>query len=250
MLPPGGNGPRAGFCGDMMTSTAFPIRAVLFDLDETLTDRRLSLARFAHAFRDAFVSDLDGVGVEVVHHTLQQADGGGYRSRNEVFADLLEALPWRVQRSIEDLAMHWQTVFPRCAMPMAGLDRVLDTLDSWGVRMGIITKGGAVVQNLKVDALHLRPRMGTILVSEAIGMEKPDPRIFRRAVEDLGIGPSEAVYVGDHPIKDVLGAAAAGLRPIWLRRSIPWPDGYPPPLQLDALSALPSLLRERLSHHH
>jgi putative hydrolase of the HAD superfamily len=81
--------------------------------------------------------------------------------------------------------MHWQTVCPRCAMPMAGLDRVLDTLDSWGVRMGIITKGGAVVQNLKVDALHLRPRMGTILVSEAIGMEKPDPRIFRRAVEDL-----------------------------------------------------------------
>jgi FMN phosphatase YigB (HAD superfamily) len=44
--------------------------------------------------------------------------------------------------------------------------------------MGIITNGGTVVQNLKVDALHLRPRMSTILVSEAIGIEKPDPRIF------------------------------------------------------------------------
>jgi hypothetical protein len=53
---------------------------------------------------------LNGVGVEVVHQTLQQADGGGYRSRHEVFADLLEALPWRVQMSIEDLTMHWQTV--------------------------------------------------------------------------------------------------------------------------------------------
>lgn len=131
---------------------------------------------------------------------------------------MLEALPWRVQRSMDDLAMHWRAVFPRCAMPMAGLDRVLDTLDSWGVRMGIITNGGTVVQNLKVDALRLRPRMSTILVSEGIGMEKPDPPIFRRAAEDLGIGPSEAVYVGDHPIKDVFGAAAAGLRPIWLRR--------------------------------
>jgi putative hydrolase of the HAD superfamily len=85
--------------------------------------------------------------------------------------------------------------------------------------------------------------MGTILVSEAIGVEKPDPRIFRRATEGLGIGPSEAIYVGDHPIKDVLGAAATGLTPIWLRRSSPWPEGHPPPLQLDALSALPSLLK-------
>jgi len=64
----------------MITSTAFPIRAVLFDLDETLSDRRLSLTRFAHAFRDEFASDLDDVGVEVVHQTLQQADGGGYRA--------------------------------------------------------------------------------------------------------------------------------------------------------------------------
>jgi putative hydrolase of the HAD superfamily len=95
-----------------------------------------------------------------------------------------------------------------------------------------------------VDALHLRPRMGPILVSEAIGIEKPNPLIFRRAAEDLGIGPSEAVYVGDHPIKDVLGAAAAGLRPIWLRRGIPWPDEHPPPLQLDALRTLPSLLKK------
>jgi putative hydrolase of the HAD superfamily len=227
----------------MITSAAFPIRAVLFDLDETLSDRHLSLARFAHAFRDEFASDLDDVGVEVVRHTLQQADGGGYRSRNEVFADLLEALPWRVRRSIDDLGIHWQAVFPRCAVPMAGLDRVLDTLDSWGMRMGIISNGGAVVQNLKVDALHLRPRMDTILVSEAIGIEKPDPLIFRRAVEDLGIGPSDAVYVGDHPIIDVLGAAAAGLQSIWLRRSIPWPDRHPSPLKLDALSALPSLLK-------
>ncbi len=111
--------------------------------------------------------------------------------------------------------------------------------------MGIITNGGTAVQNLKVDALRLRPRMGAILVSEAIGIEKPDPRIFHRAAEDLGIAPSDAVYVGDHPIIDILGAAAAGLTSIWLPRGIPWPDGHPSPLRLDALRDLPALL-ERL----
>jgi len=151
---------------------AFSIRAVLFDLDETLSDRRRSLARFARAFRDEFAPDLDVISIEVVHQALQRADGGGYRPLDEVFADLLEMLPWRVRRSIDDLRLHWHDVFPRCAMPMPGLDRVLDTLDSWGMDMGIITNGGTVVQNLKVDALRLRSRMSTILVSEAIGIAK------------------------------------------------------------------------------
>ena len=225
---------------------SFFIRAVLFDLDETLSDRHRSLSRFSRAFRDEFAPDLDGISVEVVHQALQRADGDGYRPRVEVFADLLEALPWRVRRPIDDLRLHWQAVFPRCAMPMPGLNHVLDTLDAWGMPMGIITNGGTAVQNLKVDALRLRPRMGTILVSEAIGIAKPDPRIFHRAAEDLGIAPSDAVYVGDHPLIDILGAAAVGLTPIWLPRGIPWPDGHPPPLcQLDALRDLPALL-ERL----
>jgi putative hydrolase of the HAD superfamily len=45
-----------------------------------------------------------------------------------------------------------------------------------------------------------------------VGVEKPDPRIFRMALERMGIEPEDAVYVGDVYEIDVVGARAAGMR--------------------------------------
>lgn len=54
-------------------------------------------------------------------------------------------------------------------------------------------------QNLKIDALGLRHRLKVIIISEAVGMAKPDPAIFHLAAEGLGVSLSELWYVGDHP---------------------------------------------------
>src|SRR5579875_1651506 len=162
------------------------MQAVLFDLDETLSDRSGSLSRFAQAFLEQFALDLDVVSAGAIEDAICQADGDGYRPRDEVFGDLLEVLPWRVKRPVNDLRVHWHAVFPRCAAPMPGLHTVLDTLRA-SLRMGIITNGGTRVQNLKIDTLGLRPYMDTILVSEAVGLAKPDHRIFHRALADLKV---------------------------------------------------------------
>jgi putative hydrolase of the HAD superfamily len=105
--------------------------------------------------------------------------------------------------------------------------------------MGIITNGPAAGQNVKIDALGIRHKMTCIIISEAVGVKKPDERIFRMAVDTLNVAPSEAWYVGDHPINDVLAAAAAGWTAIWLRGRHPWPDGHPEPaFQIDSLEEL------------
>jgi putative hydrolase of the HAD superfamily len=57
----------------------------------------------------------------------------------------------------------------------------------------------------------------TILISDAEGSSKPDPRIFRRALERLDITPTRSVFVGDHAEVDVAGARAAGMQAIWRR---------------------------------
>jgi putative hydrolase of the HAD superfamily len=54
------------------------------------------------------------------------------------------------------------------------------------------------------------------MISEAVGVKKPDARIFAQALAAVGCRASQAWFVGDHPVNDVLGAAAVGLRPIWL----------------------------------
>lgn len=68
----------------------------------------------------------------------------------------------------------------------------------------------------------------TIVISSLHGYRKPDVRIFRSALDRLRLQPSEAVYVGDSWMRDVVGASDAGIHPIWIRRSLlhaPEPDG-------------------------
>ncbi len=57
-----------------------------------------------------------------------------------------------------------------------------------------------------------------LVISSEVGADKPDPRIFRRAVELAGVAPAEALHVGDDAVCDWEGAAAAGLRAFALDR--------------------------------
>jgi putative hydrolase of the HAD superfamily len=57
----------------------------------------------------------------------------------------------------------------------------------------------------------------SIVISDAEGIGKPDRRIFHRALEELNVTASQAVFVGDHPEVDVAGARAAGMRAVWRR---------------------------------
>jgi 2-haloalkanoic acid dehalogenase type II len=70
-----------------------------------------------------------------------------------------------------------------------------------------------------------------VLISEAVQAYKPDPLVFRRALQQLGLEPHEVLHVGDSDIDDVGGAKAAGLRVAWLNRNgrprrpeVPAPD--------------------------
>ena len=86
----------------------------------------------------------------------------------------------------------------------------LERLRAAGVRLGVVSNSdGRVAEALAAAGLaHL---FEVIVDSHVAGVEKPDPRIFRIALEALGVDPSEALYVGDLYEVDVIGARAAGL---------------------------------------
>jgi putative hydrolase of the HAD superfamily len=79
------------------------------------------------------------------------------------------------------------------------------------------------MQQAKLSALALASAFDAVLISEAEGLSKPDPAIFHRALERLGVAPGHAVFVGDHPDFDVAGARAAGLRAVWRPGSLARP---------------------------
>ena len=79
----------------------------------------------------------------------------------------------------------------------------------------------------------------TVLISDAEGVSKPDPEIFRRALERLGVDAAHACYIGNHPEVDVAGARAAGLKAVWRRDPF-----LPPPAEADGvIEELGDLLR-------
>jgi len=95
----------------------------------------------------------------------------------------------------------------------------LQWLRQQGYRLGLISNAGDDhdVQTL-VDQAHLRPYFDIILTSAALGIRKPNPRIFHAALDYWGIQPSQAAMVGDTLGADILGARNAGLYSIWLTR--------------------------------
>lgn len=66
---------------------------------------------------------------------------------------------------------------------------------------------------------NLTPLFKTIVVSGDIEINKPDPEIFHRALNQVHLSPHETIYVGDNPIDDIQGALGVGMSPIWIRRT-------------------------------
>ena len=100
-------------------------------------------------------------------------------------------------------------------------ERVLARLRAGGLRAGVISNSNGSVQGI-LEELGLARHLDFILDSAVVGVEKPDPRIFRMALDEANVAPTEAVYIGDLYSVDVLGARGAGLRAILLDPGKVW----------------------------
>ncbi|MCU1549572.1 MAG: family hydrolase [Glaciihabitans sp.] len=94
----------------------------------------------------------------------------------------------------------------------------LDAMQSAGVRVGVLTNGASDTQREKLVALGIADRFDAIMVSGELGVAKPDPAVFERALEAIGASADEAAHVGDSVFADVGGSVASGLTSVWLNR--------------------------------
>lgn len=110
----------------------------------------------------------------------------------------------------------------------ADVEPVLRQLKARGIRIGIISNWDTRLRRIS-DGLGLSRLVDFLVISAEAGVRKPSPGIFRLALEKAGVGPDEAVHVGDLPEEDGMGARRAGLRPILIdRRERVTPVTLPP----------------------
>jgi putative hydrolase of the HAD superfamily len=92
-------------------------------------------------------------------------------------------------------------------------------------RLGIVSNFYGNLETV-CHNVSVRPLFGVIVDSERVGISKPDPRIFMKALDGLEVRPADAVFVGDSAARDMAGARALGMRHIWLTGE-PAPPGGP-----------------------
>lgn len=196
---------------------------VLLDLDNTLVDRDSAFATWVHGLaRD------EGADESAARRVLE-VDDSGYGERDDVAAAIRrefgvtdddETLLDRMRHEhVEHVELH------------DGVTRALEALAGRGVDIAVLTNGNVKQQTMKLEHVGLAHLVDGAVISESAGLEKPDPEIFRRAVEGRGASVDDAWMVGDNVDADIRGAQEAGLRTGWVSLGRDWPGGAAPTVQ-------------------
>lgn len=105
--------------------------------------------------------------------------------------------------------------FKHCCVPFANLTQTLEELKIRDLLLGMITNGYGHFQMENITALGIEKYFEIILVSEWEGIKKPDPLIYKRALDKLNVSPNQSIFVGDHPDNDVKASRMVGMTGVW-----------------------------------
>ena len=226
-----------------------PLRAVLFDAGNTLLF--LDYARIAAAVGGALDVTLSGARLAAGAPAAARAMERSRVSDRERAIAYLEALfreagiPEARMAEVHQALIRLHAERHLWSGIAADAHEALARLRRAGLRLGIVSNSDGRVEEA-LTAAGLRPYFDVVVDSALAGVEKPDPAIFRTALDALGVAAEEALYVGDLYEVDVLGANAAGIPAVLLV-----PPAAPRPLGCAAVGSLRALaddlLKERIA---
>lgn len=176
-------------------------RLVCFDLDNTLIDRTTAFGEWARWW-----SAEAGLG-EAGADWLVAYDNNGFTPRSELFGGLERK--FGVAPTVED----YDREHPLFIRVEDAVLEGLGALRAAGWRLAVVTNGAVLQQTLKLERTGIAAAVDFCCVSEAVGVRKPDPRIFAIAAEGAGAA-LDGWMVGDQPGHDILGGRNAGLHTI------------------------------------
>ena len=76
----------------------------------------------------------------------------------------------------------------------------------------LVTDLFASIQTKKLKALKLIDYVDFIVANDEVGYDKPNAKMFTKALEKIGMTEKDVIMIGDHPVKDIQGAQNIGIR--------------------------------------
>ena len=201
------------------------IRAVLFDLDNTLTHRDQSIVAYSQHLADHYQHQLQQDERNLIQSIIRRIDHGGYPKKEylthpsiaaSVAYALQQELSWNSLPDLDELSQFWFQQFGLSAVAMPGAKSLLTELKQCGYKLAVISNGGHATRLSILQGLGFSHYFDAIVSSGLLGISKPNSEIFLHTSRQLGVSAQHCLYVGDHPMNDIQGASDAGMMAIWL----------------------------------
>jgi putative hydrolase of the HAD superfamily len=194
------------------------IAAVIFDLDNTLTDFMLAKTNAIKAAVDAMID----AGLEMTREEGHRRIFGIYEDKGIEYQRVFNAFLEQQLGHVDDRILAAAVVAYRRARDgslvlyphtMLTLNRLLKE----GYKLAVISDAPRFEAWLRLCYLQLQHMFDIVLTIDDTGHRKPSPQPFAMALEKLAVSASQAVMVGDWPERDIVGAREAGLHTVYAR---------------------------------
>jgi len=194
------------------------IKAVIFDLDNTLVD-------FMHMKRQAVsaaISSMIDAGLGLTHAEAQERIDAIYKERGIEFQSVFDQLLYDVFQKVDYKILSAGVIAYRRAreaalVPYAHVNMTLIALVKRGVKLAVVSDAPGREAWLRLCYLNFHHIFDSVVTFEDTGERKPSPAPFLRALELLKVKPYETLMVGDWAERDIVGAAQVGITTVFAR---------------------------------
>ncbi|NJE84250.1 TIGR02253 family HAD-type hydrolase [Thermococcus sp. CX2] len=194
------------------------IKVVFFDLDDTIVDT----SKLAEMARRNAIENMVRHGLPVdfdtAYHELLELINEYGSNFGRHFDYLLRRLdlPYDPKWVAAGVIAYHNTKFAHLRS-VKGARKVLLELKREGLSLGIITDGDPIKQWEKILRLELDDYFDAVFISDFVGVKKPHPKIFKKALRRFNAEPHEALMVGDRLYSDIYGAKNVGMKTVWFK---------------------------------
>lgn len=194
------------------------IRAIIFDLDNTLTD----FMKMKRASIDAAVDGMLDAGLPLSREEVSKKIYGVYDREGieyqQVFDRFLQEELGRVDyKVLTSAVVAYRRARDSYLVLYPHVNYTLLELMKRGLKLAVVSDAPRLQAWMRLAQLQLQHIFDPVVAFEDTGERKPSPKPFKRAIELLRVAPEEAIMIGDWPERDVVGAKGLGIRTAFAR---------------------------------
>ena len=194
------------------------IKAVVFDLDNTLVDFMLMKRQAI----DAAINAMMDAGLKLSRADIQKRIDAIYKEKGMEFQNVFDQLLYDEFKKVDYKILSAGVIAYRRAreaalVPYPHVYMTLMELLKMGIRLAVVSDAPVREAWLRLSYLNFHHIFDHVVTFEDTGKRKPHEAPFRRALELLQVEPREALMVGDWAERDVVGAAKVGMKTVFAR---------------------------------